>query len=188
MNLKVGDRVTIRQWNDMAEEFGVDCHGDIECEATFTSEMRKYCGKTFTITDDRGYLYTLSDDSGNALKDSVFSTPWTFSEDMFEKKTAFTKENLKSGMVVEYANGERRLVVDDVLLANNAWVSLGDFKNDLTSSIGDLTINAVYKKRNAPLASVLSNPGELLWKREEIVEMTLEEVCKELGKNIKIVK
>ena len=188
MNLKVGDKVTIRQWDDMVKEFGLNYDGSIKCYATFTSKMEKYCGKTFTITDDSEHLYTLSDDSGNALKDSVFSTPWTFTEDMFEKKTAFTKENLKSGMVVEYANGERRLVVDDVLLANNAWASLEGFKNDLTDPLGDLTINAVYEKRNAPLASVLSNPGELLWKREEIVEMTLEEVCKELGKNIKIVK
>lgn len=188
MNLKVGDRVTIRQWNDMVKEFGLNYDGSIKCYATFASKMKKYCGKTFTITDDSEHLYTLSDDFGNVLENSEYSFAWAFSEDMFEKKTVFTKENLKSGMVVEYANGERRLVVDDVLLANNAWVSLGDFKNDLTSSIGDLTINAVYKKRNAPLASVLSNPGELLWKREEIVEMTLEEVCKELGKSIKIVK
>ena len=201
MNLKVGDKVTIRQWDDMAEEFGVDYDGDIKCKNIFISDMRKYCGKTFTIVDIEDYLYpipayVLSDDSGTALKDSVFSTPWTFTEDMFEKKTAFTKENLKSGMVVEYANGERRLVVDDVLLANDTWAPLEHFENDLTHFTGDMTINAVYEKRNTPLASVLSNPGELLWKREEAVEMapeeavemTLEEVCKELGKNIKIVK
>ena len=56
MNLKVGDKVTIRQWDDMAEEFGVDYDGDIKCKNIFIPDMRKYCGKTFTIVDIEGSI------------------------------------------------------------------------------------------------------------------------------------
>lgn len=40
----VGDRVTIRQWDDMAAEFGLNVFGDIKVpKAYFTEPMRKYC-------------------------------------------------------------------------------------------------------------------------------------------------
>lgn len=53
----VGDRVTIRQWDDMAAEFGLDVYGDIKVpKAYFTEPMRKYCGKTFTIVHINHYL------------------------------------------------------------------------------------------------------------------------------------
>lgn len=45
----VGDRVRVRQWDDMAREFGVD--GDsIRCNMTFLRSMKDLCGKEFTIT------------------------------------------------------------------------------------------------------------------------------------------
>ena len=189
MNLKVGDKVTIRQWDDMAEEFGVDCHGDIECEATFTSEMRKYCGKTFTITDDRGYLYTLSDDSGNALKDSVFSTPWTFSEDMFEKKTVFTKENLKSGMVAKLRDGGVCLLFGDKLIDEDGYILLDKYCEDLTCAVSSqLDIMAVYSTEHIKTLSdaLTLNYTTLVWERVD--KMTLEQVCEELGRKIEIVE
>lgn len=53
----VGDKVTIRQWDDMAAEFGLDVYGDIKVpKAYFTEPMRKYCGKTFTIVHINHYL------------------------------------------------------------------------------------------------------------------------------------
>ena len=49
---------------------------------------------------------------------------------------------------------------------------------------------AVYKKLGMTPEFVEINWGdvEVVWKRPEVVEMTLEEVCKALGKNVKIVK
>lgn len=58
----VGDRVTIRQWDDMAAEFGLDEYGDIKVpKAYFTEPMRKYCGKTLTIVRKNHYLSPNSD-------------------------------------------------------------------------------------------------------------------------------
>lgn len=45
----IGDKVTIRQWDDMASEFGLNVFGDIKVpKACFTEPMRKYCGKTLS--------------------------------------------------------------------------------------------------------------------------------------------
>lgn len=45
----VGDQVTIRQWDDMKSEFGLNEAGSITVPESFTREMERYCGKTFTI-------------------------------------------------------------------------------------------------------------------------------------------
>ena len=45
----VGDQVTIRQWDDMIAEFGLNEVGSIAVPESFTREMEQYCGKTFTI-------------------------------------------------------------------------------------------------------------------------------------------
>ena len=52
----VGDKVTIRQWDDMESEFGLDEYGGIKVpKACFTEPMRKYCGKTLTIVHVNRY-------------------------------------------------------------------------------------------------------------------------------------
>lgn len=47
----VGDVVRIRDWDDMAQEYGVRPDGLIDCpEYVFNPAMREHCGKQFTIT------------------------------------------------------------------------------------------------------------------------------------------
>lgn len=45
----VGDQVTIRQWDDMITEFGLNEYDSIAVPESFTKEMERCCGKTFTI-------------------------------------------------------------------------------------------------------------------------------------------
>lgn len=46
----VGDVVRIRDWDDMAREYGLRYDGFIECpKCVFNTEMRRYCGRQFTI-------------------------------------------------------------------------------------------------------------------------------------------
>lgn len=71
-----------------------------------------------------------------------------------KKLAKFTKSDLKSGMVVEYANGKRRLVVLDFLDIGDVlfgagegerWTKLANFNNDLThKKKSELDIVAVY--------------------------------------------
>ena len=70
--IKEGNVVRIREFDDMAKEFGFTLDGVINCSKTFTKEMREYCGKIIEITknmekkfNERGYFY---------YEDYVFST------------------------------------------------------------------------------------------------------------------
>lgn len=47
---KVGDTVRIRDWDDMADEFGcLASTGSIQCNGSFTVGMRYLCGLEFQI-------------------------------------------------------------------------------------------------------------------------------------------
>lgn len=55
----VGDRVVIRDWDDMAEEYGLTPYSEnINCNRYFTTGMRYLCGREFTIKaiDYDGYV------------------------------------------------------------------------------------------------------------------------------------
>lgn len=49
--LKIGDKVKVRDWDDMAAEYGTDKLGNIDCDGRFTKEMKQFCGKSLEITD-----------------------------------------------------------------------------------------------------------------------------------------
>ena len=49
MRFDVGDRVVIRDWDDMEAEFGCDDYGNIMCDKVFLDEMRFLCGQEFVI-------------------------------------------------------------------------------------------------------------------------------------------
>jgi len=46
---KVGDKVRIRQWDDMVKEFGLRSPTYINCNGTFTGDMKYLCGKEIII-------------------------------------------------------------------------------------------------------------------------------------------
>ena len=84
MKFKDGDRVRIRQWDDMAKEFGTNnSFGWINCCGRFTRGMRELCGKKATISCIGGiFSKTVS------LKDfencEGIDTNWYYSTDMLE--------------------------------------------------------------------------------------------------------
>lgn len=63
MRYKVGDKVRVRQWNDMVEEFGTDEAGRIDTKTggRFTEEMKKFCGGVYEICSMLGRNYLLKD-------------------------------------------------------------------------------------------------------------------------------
>lgn len=62
MKYKVGDKVKVREWDDMVEEFGTDEDGDIDCNLYFVEYMKKYCGKEMTVSRVLTGYYTLEED------------------------------------------------------------------------------------------------------------------------------
>lgn len=75
MKYKVGDKVIVREWEDMEKEFGTDRDGDINAKCIFVKSMREHCGKSVTITG-------FTSEGNYWVKESMF----IFSEDTFEKK------------------------------------------------------------------------------------------------------
>jgi len=71
-NFTIGDRVRIREWDDMVNEFG-ERGGEIPCRCTFVSNMEQYCGKEVEIVYICGSRISISPSFG-----------YTFSTDMIE--------------------------------------------------------------------------------------------------------
>ena len=64
MRYRVGDKVKVREWDDMVEEFGTDEDGGIDCNMCFVEYMKKYCGKEMTVNRVLTGHYTLEEDEG----------------------------------------------------------------------------------------------------------------------------
>jgi hypothetical protein len=94
MKYKVGDKVRVRSWDSMAEQFGVDRFGDIKVNNTyFVDAMRKCCGETLTITSVNMSSYQTK---GNS---------WQWTDEMFEP-------GVVCNTVVIYTNGNKVIAVD----------------------------------------------------------------------------
>lgn len=76
MKYRVGDKVRVRQWNDMAKEFDVN-DGDIHMTGCcFVKEMKQYCGKIYEISNACAVYYNLKTE--NEILD------WVFTDEMLE--------------------------------------------------------------------------------------------------------
>lgn len=108
----------------------------------------------------------------------------------------FTKDDLRNGDVILRRDGEVSIYIESNFIAENGCTySLRYISDNLIfinvehysdrdiiavrrpNDISDMTFDAFEKKL-----------GRLVYERDETVEMTIEEVCKALGKNVKIVK
>lgn len=79
MRYKVGDKVRVRQWDDMKREFG-ECLGAIDTPfCLFVSSMKVYCGLVYEIAKVYGcYYYELKSNEKPDIK------KWYFTDDMLE--------------------------------------------------------------------------------------------------------
>ena len=120
-----------------------------------------------------------------------------WSDFMFKKEKEFTKADLKNGDVVKMRDGSVNIVCVDtgtLICAKSGFNLLRDYANDLTESKwndGEFDIVAVRRPKEpneCRFDAFDCGKGELVYERKEVEEMTLEEVCKALGKEIKIVK
>lgn len=180
MKYKVGDKVLIRQWDDMANmRSKLNSIGDIEDVGGcyFTRDMRKFCGSTLIIENVSTRVYRMK---GNR---------WNWTDDMIERKVDMTKADLKDGMVCRTRDGKTFIWLDGIARNNTHVISCtsDDLKNEL--GITNCEIVEVYKTRGHILTDMLDVDrfGTLIWKREEPKKMTLVEIEKALGYPVKIV-
>ena len=97
------------------------------------------------------------------------------------------KSDLKPGMVVEYANGERRLVIEFneelYLLNNDSCDYLTNYTADLECFYNkDFTIDKVCKPWDMRgLDSILTSKYSYIWERPKSVELTMEDIAEKFG-------
>lgn len=157
------------------------------------------CGQT-NCRDCVGGIYTITA-YNPALNAYSLSTPhddhyfWRYEElELINMKKEFTKKDLRNGDYVKVRDGDVGIVLVDIgaITFGRQYMRLNDVSDDLiTSRNHDGDIMAVCRPNN-PLECTIDifdrKRGELVYERKEVEEMTLEEVCKALGKEIKIVK
>mgnify|MGYP006995658035 CR=1 FL=1 len=103
---------------------------------------------------------------------------------------------LENGMAVEFTNGDIGMVykgfmTHDYMGRKGKYIALNG--SDLDPSLESLNIKEIRSARTYCNSTYLKpetmfNKGDLVWQQSETAEMTLTEVCKALGKNIKIIK
>ena len=81
MKYKVGDKVRIKTWRQMQDEFGLDADNAIDCFKKFTTVMESSLPRDRIITLDRVY-----EDDNYYISDEFTSRYCTFliSDDMIE--------------------------------------------------------------------------------------------------------
>ena len=123
---KAGDRVVVRDWDDMAKEYGVrNGSGTIKCTDGFTVTMKHLCGRTATVVGVNGTSISVDFD------DKSGDTYWSYAKCMFnpidapvQSKTPEAKFNvgdfvtLKEGFVAGKEYGG--LVLHEGAMYDNA--------------------------------------------------------------------
>lgn len=121
-----------------------------------------------------------------------------------ESKSCYPIDLIEDGMIVETANLQRYLVLTKdgqrILVNYYNWLPLDNYDKDLQyyDSMNNLpiprdNINIIYRVNYNALNYLFDDDeddfkkqAKVIWEREDIEFMTLEQVCKALGKKIKI--
>ena len=178
MSYTVGTKVTIRK--DLEEKIY-----DAETEIWAVSNMLRHRGKVATITnvdhDSAGTWYRLDVDGGN----------WNWTAGMFDTHAISIAPvaPIIPGTVVKCANGNKYYVHNKKkAFSENFTISLEE-----EALTGPWEIVAVYDVITVmPLYGMLANieeKGKLIWeKKAKVKEMTIAEISKALGYEVKVVK
>ena len=167
---KVGDKVKVRKWEDMVKEFGLRSPNTINVPYGFTDTMRRFCGNVYTIKDyiDMGYGgYCLQDVGGFNFTDEMLEK----AEETFDRDTAL------------------RYLLDGKKVSNTGWIKDIYMAYQPDDRAAFVVVNVTDGKscNNATYAFEPKN-NWYLYEEHKAKEMTLEDISKALGFDVKIVK
>ena len=96
------------------------------------------------------------------------------------------KTDLKPGMIVEYASGEKRLVViinnELYLIGRASFADLKSFNDDLTcSNAPDINIVKIYLPKEASSLNALFRCDNCIWERPKETVLTMQEIADKFG-------
>lgn len=169
MELKVGQKVKVRNYDKRPISWNSD------------GKMDKYMGKAVTIRAIEGNKVRIEEDKS----DRKYGWIWNI-EDFIPAK--FTKSDLKDGMMLEMANGERCLWLYGERRVVDFWVSAlpEKFEDEAKECLGYEVVKVGYPDTNMgeTLEDILENADfkEVLWdkewNKEAVKEITAEEAAK----------
>lgn len=118
---------------------------------------------------------------------------YTILEWEFLNGKEFTKSDLKTGDIVLRRNGDTEIVIleQQSFIAKTGYNLLSSVNEDLTSTCSSnwdiIAVRRPVLIGDCTFSAFDANRGILIYEREE-VEMTIEEICKALGKKVRIKK
>ena len=98
-------------------------------------------------------------------------------------KKEFTKADLRDGMVVEYRDGKRRLILNNFLIGIDGYFDLSNYSENLKDkNSSDRDVVGVFKVNIVTNLDYIFRTEnlELIWERTETKSMTTEEMRKKL--------
>lgn len=106
---------------------------------------------------------------------------------------------LKTGMVVELRNGDKYLVVNNYFISYKKHMLMSSHNEDMSCiPYKELDIVKVWEQKQLCNMYCMFETdwldenrfGHLIWdiKNGDCIDMTMEEICKALGKNVRIVE
>ena len=98
MKYMVGDKVVIRDWDDMIAEYEENPDGYIQMPRFwFTPNMKKYCGKTFTILD-------VNDSNTAYILNGQEPVPFMFTDEMIYSVSEKDTTSMNHGFYISDIN------------------------------------------------------------------------------------
>ena len=169
MSIKVGDRVRI-----------LDGRANPNIHPCWVEEMDELIGTVHIVDLVRKDSYGLCD------------TEYLFAEEWLAPADDFTKADLKEFDIVEFRNGDKAWVTEDIALGmlTVGGLHIESWLDDLMDrSAHEYDIMKVYR----PTDSIPTDKSKwkdlpLIYERTEVKEMTVEEISKALGYEVKVVK
>ena len=103
---KVGDRVRIRDWDDMEREYGLNALGSINGpKDVFSKGMKRVCGKLCVISSIEGQEVFLQDFDGEPIDSSYSFYTWMLESEENESSKQTTVTIDKYGINVSQHDG-----------------------------------------------------------------------------------
>lgn len=170
MRIKVGDRVRI-----------LDGRKNPDIYPKWVEEMDELIGEIRTVEHVFNDSCELSD------------TEYFFAEEWLAPADDFTKADLKEFDIVEFRNGRQALITMNIAMGvlEADGFSFRTWNDDLKDNTGaDIyDIMKVYRPTdNIPTDKSKWKDMPVVYERTEVKEMTVEEISKALGYEVKVVK
>ena len=160
---------------------------------------RRWCSDEPYVNNTKWKSYF--DDIGYNFNDGTWDTISYFKKNKYTilewedfMNDIFTKADLKTGDVVNFRNELVGIVNRDLemIICVDGFESLDSIRSDLTHArkkqFDIVEVRRPKNKGDCAFNAIRCKWGTLVYERQEAEEMTLEQVCKLLGKEIKIIK